>query len=131
MGVPRAASGNDPSAAHMSDETIDLARLARAVHLDVERAGDAWLVSGGALAHVVSLDAAECDCFGYGQRRTNCKHILAARLRLGDPETLSALRLMIPMPTRSRCGGVPLGSPQLRVTMRETRGTAADAAAHK
>lgn len=79
-----------------------LARLARAVHLDCERIGNgAWQVTGGANAHVVGEDASSCDCFDHAQRSATCKHMLAVRLRLGDADTLAALRLLVAPPARS------------------------------
>ncbi len=82
--------------------TIDPVRLARAVHLDAEAAGDGrYRVVGGAQMHHVDLRAAdghECDCADYRVRASLCKHVLRAHLAEGDPEVLTALRTLVPRP---------------------------------
>ncbi len=82
--------------------TIDPIRLARAVHLDAEAAGDGrYRVLGGAMLHHVDLLAAdgfECDCADYRIRTPLCKHMLRARLAEGDPEVLAALRGLVSQP---------------------------------
>jgi hypothetical protein len=81
---------------------IDLERLARAVHLDVEQIGNgAFMVSGGSRAHVVSKDSM-CDCEDARRRRGHCKHQLRVALATGDPEVLLALRRLIPLPSRQQ-----------------------------
>ena len=93
----------EETAAPASSIPIDAARLARAIHLDVERRGDnAWTVSGGSQLHVVRADASECDCSDHAMRGGPCKHALAVRLRLGDLETVRALRTLV-----SPAGHVP------------------------
>jgi hypothetical protein len=80
--------------------TVDLLRLARAVHLDAEPVdGGAWRVAGGATSHTVTPDGG-CDCTDYGVRAVACKHVLAVRLRSGERETLDALRALVPLPPR-------------------------------
>ena len=53
---------------------IELHRLARAVHLNVERLRDhTYRVSGGEREHLVSLDEAlECDCEDRAYRGVAC-----------------------------------------------------------
>ena len=82
---------------------MDLARLARAVHLSAERRPDGtWLVSGGAAPHVVNPDAGICDCADFACRGGPCKHLARVQLALGDPGTVSALGAVVPMPKRAR-----------------------------
>jgi SWIM zinc finger len=82
---------------------LSLERLARACHLEAERQPDgAWRVSGGERTQLVDAAVRECSCTDFGVRGGACKHILAVRLRLGDPETLEALRLLVPPPRRAR-----------------------------
>jgi hypothetical protein len=88
----------------------DLGRLARAVHLDAVRlVNGAWRVTGGANVHEVTSEATACDCTDYGVRGGACKHLLAVRLHTGDPETLAALRALVPLPRRAslRRPGLP------------------------
>ena len=83
--------------------TVTLDRLARAVHLSaVKLAPGRYRVAGGASAHVVDLSADVCDCADFALRGAVCKHLLAARLRAGDPEALQALRALVPLPRRRR-----------------------------
>src|SRR5437773_1863112 len=79
-----------------------LARLARAVHLDAERVESGeWSVSGGEHAHAVNKDATDCDCTDHAVRGGLCKHILCARLYMGDRNVLQALRALVPARGRS------------------------------
>jgi predicted nucleic acid-binding Zn finger protein len=82
--------------------TPDLARLRRAVHLDVERIDSGvWVVTGGSGSHVVRAD--ECDCADFIMRRAKCKHLLAVALRTSrDPDVIRALRELVPLPSRSQ-----------------------------
>ena len=78
---------------------IDSARLARAIHLDVERMSNgAWVVSGGSRMHLVNAAATACDCSDHAMRGGPCKHALAVRLASGDAETVRALRALVPRP---------------------------------
>lgn len=80
--------------------TIDPARLARAVWLDVEPLpGDRWMVTGGRMAHLVAgvPSGLLCDCSDAAIGR-QCKHQLAVRLYAGDGETIKALRALVPRP---------------------------------
>lgn len=79
---------------------IDPARLARAVHLDAAPIdnGRRWQVTGETALHFVSADASWCDCADFAYRRATCKHRLAVSLHRGDPETLTALRDVVPRP---------------------------------
>jgi hypothetical protein len=86
-------------------EAIDTGRLRRAVHLDVDRVPDGrFMVTGGSSqAYTVDLDAViPCTCvdsqMGY---RGACKHVLACRLLLADPEVLRALRNVVPIKATS------------------------------
>lgn len=79
-----------------------LLRLARAVHLDAQRTGGGWCVSGGAALHLVSDDLTACDCADFVIRGGVCKHQLAARLASGDAETLRELRALIAIPRQRR-----------------------------
>lgn len=78
--------------------TIDPARLARAVHLDVEHDIDGWTVTGGSAPHRVTdhYGRLDCDCTDRQLRGTGCKHILAVLLRRGHPAVLVELRGLIP-----------------------------------
>lgn len=73
------------------------------MHLEAARTPDGpWLVTGGAADHLVTADGTSCDCTDYAMRGGPCKHMLAVRLRLGDAETLGALRSVIAPPSRPR-----------------------------
>lgn len=80
----------------------ELGRLARALHLQVDRKGDFWHVSGGVGVHVVNADATSCDCADFVIRGALCKHRVAIQLRLGNPDAIAALRELVPPPNRSR-----------------------------
>lgn len=89
-----------------SPGAITRERLARAVYLHAEPLADGtWRVSGGAEPHAVNLAAGTCDCADFTVRGGPCKHVAACRLRSGDPETLEALRAVVPMPRRARRKG--------------------------
>lgn len=81
---------------------VELRRLARAVHLDVERLDLAvWRVRGGAESHVVkrsSLGALTCDCADAVMRKALCKHVLSVQLYAGDRDTIRALRSIVSVP---------------------------------
>jgi len=83
---------------------IELHRLARAVHLNVERLRDhTYRVSGGEREHLVSLDEAlECDCEDRAYRGVACSHLLAAMLAEGDRDCLRSLRYWVPRPGARR-----------------------------
>ena len=80
---------------------IDSARLARAIHLDIEPLGEhEYRITGGQGMHVVALKAPpelECDCADYVLRATVCKHLLRALLAEGDREVIEALRDLVPI----------------------------------
>lgn len=81
--------------------TPDLSRVARAIHLDVKPLGEGrWIVTGGKGSHIVKDDA--CDCTDFAVRGASCKHLLRVALCLGDPDVISALRLMVPLPRPRR-----------------------------
>ena len=75
---------------------IDLDRLERSLLLAGDRVGTGqYHVTGGAHDHWVDLYAAQhprCDCGDHLWRDQVCKHILAALLREGNPQVVSALR---------------------------------------
>ena len=81
---------------------IELYRLARAIHLDVERVGlpGIYWVSGGERRHFVNVLKDECDCWDRSAGNY-CKHLLRAMLAEGDDAILKRLRWFVPMP-RSR-----------------------------
>ena len=83
---------------------ISLDRLARAVHLNVERLTDhRYRVSGGEREHLVSLDEAlECDCENRAYRGVACAHLLACMLAEGDRDCLRSLRYWVPRPGARR-----------------------------
>jgi hypothetical protein len=86
---------------------IDPLRLARAVWLDAERAGDGWIVTGGAQSHRVAENdhgSLECDCPDAARHPGACKHALCVSLSLGDPDTVKALRAIVPAPVTARTG---------------------------
>jgi hypothetical protein len=81
-------------------------RLARAVHLDAKPLGNgAWLITGGTTDHRVGPQGSECDCADWRVRGGPCKHVLAVQLRLGDVETIRALRTIVPLPSPGKVGG--------------------------
>lgn len=87
---------------------MDLARLARAVHLSADaEAPGRWVVRGGAAPHEVmetSPGVFACGCADAAMRAdvVECKHVLRVRLAQGDPAVLEALRALVPMPKASR-----------------------------
>ena len=84
---------------------IDLKRLARAIHLDVERLADhRYRVTGGAEPHIVDLRRArECDCRDAEiQREYACQHLMATMLYEGDRDCLRSLRYWVPRPGARR-----------------------------
>ena len=83
---------------------IELARLARAIHLDVERITDhTYRVSGGEREHLVSLvEALECNCEDRAYRGVACAHLLACMLAEGDRDCLRSLRYWVPRPGARR-----------------------------
>ncbi len=81
-------------------------RLRRAIRLDCVSLGDAWLVTGGAQPHHVTLQGA-CDCYDslyrvHADPSFRCKHQLRVALAEGDARAWSLLRAALPLPTRSR-----------------------------
>ena len=83
---------------------IDAGRLSRAVWLDCQPvAPGQFLVSGGATSHVVAVDGGRvvCDCEDSYRVGDGCKHALACRLHGGDPTVVTALRMLVPRPTRA------------------------------
>ena len=89
----------------MSETTIDPTRLARAVHLDVQRmTPDSFRVSGGQQDHtvVVSVGDVGCDCVDSSVRGPGCKHELCVRLHCGDGDVVKALRALVAQPQRLR-----------------------------
>jgi len=84
---------------------IELHRLARAVHLDVERLSDhRYRVTGGEQPHVVDLRRArECDCEDATyQREYACQHLTATMLYEGDRDAIRTLRYWVPRPGARR-----------------------------
>lgn len=84
---------------------IHLERLARAVHLDVERLGDhRYRVTGGAEPHIVDLlRARECDCRDAEiQRAYACQHLTATMVYEGDRDAIRSLRYWVPRPGARR-----------------------------
>jgi hypothetical protein len=82
---------------------IDPYRLRRALELQVDhRSEDTVRVSGGAEPHRVSIFSElkasrqySCDCADFRKRHNQCKHVLRAKLELGDAQELMAcLRLL-------------------------------------
>lgn len=89
----------------MKKRTIDTARLARAVHLDVRREdANTWLVTGGTAPHYVTRIGGRyhCDCLDRQLRGGGCKHTLRVLLALGHPATIRALRDIVPEPDTNR-----------------------------
>jgi hypothetical protein len=58
-----------------------------------------WLVTGGSDSHLVDHDADgfHCRCPDAAYRGGECKHRLAVRLRMADPDVLRALRMLVPL----------------------------------
>lgn len=75
--------------------TVDPARLARAIHLDVAPCGvGQWSVTGGRMAHTVTRDG--CACVdGEVHPEQVCKHRLAIGLVCLPVEVLEALRELV------------------------------------
>lgn len=83
---------------------MDTTRLARAVHLTVQRLEPGrYLVTGGSAPHHVTAagGALVCDCTDAAIGH-ECKHVLCVRLWRGDPDAIMALRALVAMPKRSR-----------------------------
>jgi hypothetical protein len=78
---------------------VDLDRLERGRELQVARTGQGrYHVTGGRQDHWVDLYTTahpRCDCGDHLWRDRICKHILAALLREGREEVLTALPLLI------------------------------------
>jgi hypothetical protein len=82
---------------------IDPYRLRRALELKVDhRSEDAVRVSGGAEPHRVSIFSESkasrqysCDCADFRKGHNQCKHVLRAKLELGDDHELMACLRMI------------------------------------
>jgi hypothetical protein len=71
--------------------SVDPARVARALHLDVEPLGPgAYRVSGGREPHVVR--GTDCDCADARFHRGPCKHRIAIHVATLHPAVRSALR---------------------------------------
>ncbi len=74
---------------------IDPGRLERSLFLSGDQIGAGqYRVTGGGHEHWVDLYTAahpRCDCGDHLWRETVCKHILAALLREGNAEVVSAL----------------------------------------
>jgi uncharacterized Zn finger protein len=74
---------------------VEPGRLERGVTLVAVRVGKGrYHVTGGAEEHWVDLNTRNqprCDCGDHLWRERVCKHILAALLREGDPEIISAV----------------------------------------
>ncbi len=82
---------------------IDLARLARAIHLDATpRDHETWHVMGRVSFHVVAAgdDGLTCDCEDHRVRGGLCKHALRILLARGDRAVIERLRALIPDPGR-------------------------------
>jgi hypothetical protein len=76
---------------------VDLARLQRAIHLDVKRLSDGRFLVAGTERRVVDLAAAfPCECPDARIQGGPCKHELAVRLQVGDADVLAALRSIVP-----------------------------------
>ena len=89
----------------MTVPSVDLRRLARAVHLAVHGTGPGrYQVSGGAEPHSVlkRADGWSCDCADFQFARGSCKHVLAVGLVSGDATLIESLRLLIPYPQPHR-----------------------------
>jgi len=82
---------------------IDPYRLRRALELQMDhRSEDSVRVSGGAEPHRVSICSASkasrqysCDCADFRKGHSQCKHVLRAKLEVGDDhELMACLRLL-------------------------------------
>jgi len=97
---PAPASAPEPAAE--ADRAVDPARLARAIHLEVQRlAGQVYRVSGGARPHRVTVaphGMIACDCWDAATRPGRCKHALAVRVLRLDPDLRAALRVLVAVP---------------------------------
>lgn len=78
-----------------SADSVDLGRLERSLGLRGERVGDGrYRVTGGSQDHWVDLyttSQPRCDCGDHLWRDQICKHILAALLREGNEDVITAL----------------------------------------
>ena len=86
------------------DARIDPLKLMRAVWLTVDLTGlghTAW-VSGSPSGrrHFCDWQRESCDCQDFQLHGGFCKHLLAVGLRMGEPEILRRLRLLVPNPDR-------------------------------
>jgi SWIM zinc finger len=81
---------------------IELSRLARAVHADVDRIDSHhYRVRRADHIHLVDLTAplgAECDCADYRIRGSACVHLLAVMLAEGDRDVIRSLRVLVRYP---------------------------------
>jgi SWIM zinc finger len=82
-------------AINFAEAVIDLDRLERSLQLAGDRVGRGqYRVTGGAHGHWVDLYTPRhprCDCGDHLWREQICKHILAALLREGNLEVITAL----------------------------------------
>jgi uncharacterized Zn finger protein len=80
-------------------DAVEPQRLERGVSLLATRvAKGRYRVTGGAEEHWVDLvtqNQPRCDCGDHLWRERVCKHILAALLREGDPEIISAVGTLV------------------------------------
>jgi len=84
---------------------ISLGRLARAIHLDVERVSDhRYRVTGGSRPHEVDLTRSpECGCEDATfQKVYACQHLMACMLAEGDRDCLRSLRYWVARPGARR-----------------------------
>ena len=111
--------------------TIDAGRLARAVYLTAKPIDvNTWRVRGGIADHMVEIvdGRCYCDCVDGQVRGPGCKHCLLVRLLGGDPEVVTALRLLVLPPdarsTRHRTPRPDPASPESSATGPDSRRTA-------
>jgi hypothetical protein len=86
--------------------------MARAVQLDAVRLEDnSWLVTGGALPHVLSADGRECGCLDFQLHNRGdgyrCKHLVRVGLIEGRAEDWAALRELVAKPKRASRKATP------------------------
>lgn len=83
----------------MTENEMEPGRVERGVQLECEAAGDGrYKVTGGDSVHWVDLESCDqprCDCGDYLWRDAVCKHIIAARLREGDEQTIGKLGALV------------------------------------
>jgi hypothetical protein len=70
--------------------TVDPTRLARALHLKVDRAASGWVVNDRYVDDLLG-----CSCPDRTIRGGQCKHELATRLAVLDREILDKLRELV------------------------------------